>query len=409
MSGKYRLKAFMARARQQLIEVGLGKHRRQAINLKWRSLEYFAEINQRKNYAPSLGVEFKEYMCGRNLTENDRLLSPCEQTIRHAVRLLDYLYCNGTILKNLHGGILLLPAPYRCLADRYLIHRSTMIKHSSWLVARRHLVNFLKFLEIKSVRRLRDITPTHISEYCQTLAGYDNCTIHTYLCDLRSFLGFLHEYGHHSKDLRLFIPKYRLYQEAHLPSTWTPEEIRLLLDSVERENPVGKRDYAMLLLIATLGLRISDVIALHLENLNWKDRQIEFIQKKDETRQCLPLTEEVGAAIIDYLKNGRPETDSRHVFIRHLSPYTHFSEHNSCWVIFLHYLKKAGLSRKKRVGMHSLRHSFASNMLKQKIPVPVISTVLGHAHLRTTIGYLKIDIDQLRRCCLSYSGTEAKR
>jgi len=408
MARQISLRAFVQKAREEVQRIGFSRQSCYTLNLYWRKLEYYAAIQKIFRYSPSIGMNFKIHLCGRNLIDSDLHLSNQEKHLRRSIRMLDCLYYNGEMLWHLHKDIRRFPPRHSRLAERFIGHRSTQIKPSSCRAEKRHLMHFLDFMARKSISLIGKLSPAHISEYCKVLAGYNNCTIHTYLCSLRAFLQFLYEFKFHAKDLSIFIPKFRLYRDAHIPSTWTPEEINRLLAAVDRAHPQGKRDYAMLTMVAVLGIRVGDLVALKLENLDWREKKIIYIQEKDGTHQSLPITEAVGFALIDYLKNGRPGTNCRNVFVRHRPPIGPFSSHNSYWTVFLSYMAKAGLSRKNRVGMHSLRHSLASHMLHVKTPMPVISNILGHAHFRTTNGYLRVAIDQLRQCCLSFGVSEGQ-
>ena len=158
----------------------------------------------------------------------------------------------------------------------------------------------------------------------------------------------------------------------------------------------------MILLVARLGLRVSDVIRLEFDNLKWEKNCIQLLQYKTNEPLILPLFEDVGQAIIDYVKNGRPTSDLKFVFITHKPPFQKFSDNNHLYSMFNKYLYKAGIevTPEKNHGMHSLRHSLATELLRKEIPLPVISEILGHRSLETTMQYLRIDTEQLRCCTL---------
>lgn len=191
-------------------------------------------------------------------------------------------------------------------------------------------------------------------------------------------------------------------RNAIIPYCWKREDIDKLLKAVDRGDPKGKRDYAILLLVIRLGLRVSDIRGLRLSNLNWSRKTILLTMQKTKYPLKLPLLDDIGWAIIDYLKNGRPKTECDSVFIRHRAPYDSFGE-NECFHRELHrYMLKAGLKIPLHFhcGLHSLRSTLARNMLEAKAPLPVISEALGHRSINTTSIYLKIDVDGLKRCAL---------
>jgi integrase len=169
---------------------------------------------------------------------------------------------------------------------------------------------------------------------------------------------------------------------------------------VDRSNPIGKRDYAIILLIARLGLRSGDVVNLKFENINWEENRISITQQKTGRPLTLPLLEDVGLAIIDYLKFGRPKCEYQNIFVIHKPPETPCTV-GGMYTLVSNRISRAGLHKnKKKRGPHALRHSLASRLLEENIPLPIISEILGHASSNTTATYLSIDINKLRQCAL---------
>ncbi|MBC8554248.1 MAG: tyrosine-type recombinase/integrase, partial [Candidatus Brocadiales bacterium] len=187
-------------------------------------------------------------------------------------------------------------------------------------------------------------------------------------------------------------------------SAYNKEEVQKLLNTVDRGNPKGKRDYAILLLASRLGIRAGDICSLSFDNIKWASNEIALVQGKTHDKILLPLLPEVGSAIIDYLKYGRPVTDSSTIFVRHICPITQLSAPTLHSIVH-HYLRLAGINipAGKKHGPHALRHSLASALLEKNIPLPIISEALGHKNTDTTSIYLKIDINYLRRCALDIS------
>jgi site-specific recombinase XerD len=175
-----------------------------------------------------------------------------------------------------------------------------------------------------------------------------------------------------------------------------------LLESIDRQNPKGKRDYAILLLVTRLGLRVGDIRALKLTDLNWERKLITIVIQKTKQLLELPLLEDVGWAIIDYLKNGRPETTSSTIFIRHNAPYDAFSENNSLQKMLTRHMVKAKIEDMddQKHGLHSLISTLALSLLENGTPLPIISEALGHQSIQTTRFYLKIDMNGLRNCVI---------
>jgi len=198
------------------------------------------------------------------------------------------------------------------------------------------------------------------------------------------------------------VPKVRLRQDARIPSVWRKEDVEALLATVDRGSPVGKRDYAILLLAARLGLRVGDIRDLRLDDINWEKSQIKVIQAKTGVHLHLPLTEEVGNAIIDYLRHGRPPTEQRVIFLRHNAPFEPFGPENNLHHIITAYRQRAGIKLPElcKRGLNALRHSVASRLLEVGTPLQEISHIMGHLSLDTTRIYTKVDIENLRRVAL---------
>lgn len=268
-------------------------------------------------------------------------------------------------------------------------------------VTKLYLDQFGAYLDQVGVKQFSAILPSHMIDFInnQSINGVTKPTI----CNTLSILGRLFDFAsgkYHPDNLSKSMPKSGYRRNRPLPSAYTKDEVKGLLKAVDRNRPIGKRDYAILLLAGKLGLRMGDICALRFENFKWDLNQIELIQGKTDVPIVMPLLHEVGEAVVDYLKNGRPKTDYDHIFIRHQSPFNPFS-YGGMGLLVKKYVLKAGISVKNRkVGLHSLRHSLATSLLKENTPLPVISGILGHTRTNTTRLYLKIDADQLKKCAL---------
>jgi len=262
---------------------------------------------------------------------------------------------------------------------------------------------FLEYLDGIGVDSPSSLTPRHLADYVRTTAGLHPKSTGSALTAVRAFLRFLHLEGHTERDLSADLPAVRNTYRPRIPRSWNPEDVRRLLESVDRGNPAGKRDYAMLLMLARLGMRMRDLCELRLADLKWDEQLIEIAQSKTGRGIRYPLLEDVGWAVVDYLKNGRPPTDSPCLFVRHNAPVQGFANPES---IMAKHIRRAGirLPRGASHGMHSLRHTLAGVLLEQDTPLPVISEILGHASTFSTGVYLGIDLENLRRCALDPDG-----
>ena len=223
------------------------------------------------------------------------------------------------------------------------------------------------------------------------------------LYGLKKYLHFLFDYGFCEIDYTEDVLSLRIPRNGHVPHTWTPDELKRLLEAVDRQSPGGKRDYAIFSLCIQTGLRAADIRNLKISDINWKTHTLKIITGKTGEPLELPLLDSVGWAIIDYLKNGRPESVSSNVFLAHHFPYGPIGSTASLTGALRKYLIKAKIEIKagEAHGIHTLRSTLAQNMLFCGTELPVISQTLAHRDERTTVGnYLRIDTEHLRGCSL---------
>lgn len=272
----------------------------------------------------------------------------------------------------------------------------------------REASRFLDFVG-NYVESISNITVEHIHIYVQTFDGHKKATVKSSLGAVRIFLHFLYIKKHTKLDLSLFVEKVKTRTQTKIPSVWGKDEVLKLLAAIDRGNPSGKRDYAIILLVARLGIRIGDVNNLKFENIDWSKGSISFVQKKTHSSICLPLLKDVGWAIIDYVQNGRPKIDSPYIFLTHISPYKNYSDDNHLHSTIEKYLKLTDIQNQpsKKRGMHSLRHTLANQLQENKETLHTISSALGHSSPDSASAYVKTDIELLRECALSLSEVEA--
>jgi integrase/recombinase XerD len=175
--------------------------------------------------------------------------------------------------------------------------------------------------------------------------------------------------------------------------------VSALLRSIDRATPLGRRDYAMLLLIATYGLRTSEVVALTLDDILWRRRELCVPRRKVAGALLLPLTDEVGAALLDYLQHGRPSQPTRIVFLRHRPP-AGVLKPTAVTEVFQAAVRRSRLAIPFH-GAHCLRHSLAVRLLRRGVSVKAIGDVLGHRHVESTCVYLRLAVEDLREVALS--------
>ena len=261
----------------------------------------------------------------------------------------------------------------------------------------------LLFLDQKGVSSFNDITGRTISAFLATQIELDSRTIATMISSCRVFFRHLYRMGFTQNDLTKKLPVVKANRQFKLPKVWRQEDILTVLNSIDRGNPVGKRDYAILMLITRYGLRSADVKTMKLSNLRWNKNVIEIIQNKTQNPLQLPILRDVGWAIIDYLQHGRPPSEHSEVFLTCTIPIRPFGIHsNALNAILAKRVRQAGVRIPRDVpkGMHSLRHTLASVMLANDVELPLISSTLGHITSEATGIYLHTDISRLRECVL---------
>ena len=220
---------------------------------------------------------------------------------------------------------------------------------------------------------------------------------------LADFLAFLAAAGRTPRGLADRLPPHRHVRHESEPHLWTADEIRRMLAAIDRQSATGKRDYAMILTTARLGLRISDLRRLELGDLDWRAKQITIVQHKTGRPLSLPLLDDVGWAIIDYVRGGRPETACRKVFVKHRHPFDAFG----CRLVgrprLPRHAARAGIELPARPGVRDAfpAGALAVAMIGGGTPIPVVSAGLGHADSDTTQAYhLRFDTERLRCCAL---------
>ena len=219
---------------------------------------------------------------------------------------------------------------------------------------------------------------------------------------LRSFLRFLLLRGALQTDLARTLPGVATWRLWHLPQSLLPEQVERLLACCDRGSPGGKRDYAILLLLARLGLRGGEVQNMALEDLDWERSEL-VVRGKGPRLERLPLPADVGSAVARYLCEVRPPCATRRVFVRMMAPYQDLEQSAVCCVV-RRALARAGLDPEHK-GAHLLRHSLATNLLRRGASLSEIGQLLRHRQPTTTQIYAKVDIEALRGIALPWPGS----
>ncbi len=405
ISGNLPLGRLVENALAQLEHLGYSRRSMRRYRTIW---EHLIEFSRRKK----LDDEFSEHLAtcfvneyGFGSREGDK---PEEAWRRHIVvgmKALGNFSHSGRMgrIRMNRESISVFPAMKNALQDYEQYCRDRAHLRPTTLERRtRELTIFLDFLRQRNVKTLDQIQAVDLSAFVSCRDHLQPRTVSRIISDVRSFLRFLTLRGITHKDLSLELPKVRVPRDAHIPSVWDTQLIDQLLVAIDRSSVKGKRDYAILLLACRLGLRAGDIRMLQLDHINWADSRIEIMQSKTDAPLSLPLTEEVGQALIDYLRSGRPKTTRREVFLKVQPPFEPFTRNNNLHYSVTYWRQMAGITfgTPQRQGLHSLRHSLATRLLQEGTPLVTISEVLGHATLESTRIYAKADVEALRSVAL---------
>lgn len=353
------------------------------------------------------GLAYLEKKYGFQTRYNDGTLSQQRVQLLRVVHMLEDYRLHQVLTRRYYASKnpIKLNAYYSGIHEKYIqnlsaseLSKSTTGHYTS--ISR----EFMDYLSQREIFSISDICLDTCNGYLKTLAGYGFKTVEQKICAVRHFLRFLKESGMVLIDIASEIHMPAIAKKSKIPSAWAVEELQKMLHAIDRNSPVGKRDYAMILLACILGLRISDIKNLRFGNFDWNEKQLSFIQHKTHKPLSLPLPDAVGWAVIDYIKNGRPTCyDTDIVFVKHMPPFDPFSDNDHLEQRIVFHMNKAGIRRDKdqHSGFHSLRHSAGSMLLDMETPLPVITAILGHSDMDITGIYLKTDLKKLVECVLS--------
>lgn len=271
----------------------------------------------------------------------------------------------------------------------------------------RHMFLFHNYLKSNDIQ---DFTPNCIVAYFLDFSNskpHPHATYHLATV-LKKYFKYLYEKGTTGKDLSISIPKVKYVRSKELPSVYSQEEIEKIMNTIERNSNIGKRNYAMLSLAVFLGLRCGDIVNLKFTDIDWKNSIIKLTMSKTQKDIILPLLPEVGNSILDYLKNGRRICELENIFITDKGPISSFSR-GTLYAIVKTCINKTDINIKQRKqGPHSLRHSLATRLLNNGEPLTVISETLGHANSQVTTVYTSIDFNSLKDCALEVPNLKSK-
>lgn len=361
----------------------------------WNRLMVYMNERKIESYSPKVGLVFLQEVYSvtpmENLTKQQRLKA-------RSVKLLNDFIETGSIYPaapkisaakslKLFGDILSDFKQYQ--AEKYEISKTTINNYD------KYVGRFLLYLE-DHISDMSCLTPVLLLDYCKSLVEYTEGMAHNASCSLRVFLRYINAIGLVDVNFSYKVPSFAYSRKSKLPSVFTKDEAEKILGSINRSSAVGKRDYAIILMAWRLGLRSSDIRMLEFKNIHWESNTVELVMQKTGKTLILPLLEDVGMAIINYIKYARPATTSPVVFQTCNAPIQPISSSGMSSIVKkAAYIASIDTSPRRPFGPHTMRSTLASAMLAEEVPLPVISDT------RTTQEYyLRIDKRQLQRCAL---------
>jgi len=333
-----------------------------------------------------------------------RRVRPTRSDVAALRHLLDFLRLESLIPAAKEPSCRITPVE-RCLHkyERYLRQERALAKAT--------IPNYLRFIQsflsdrcfIKGVVRLGSLRPHDIVSFVEREAPHLSLKRAKLLTTaLRSFLQYARYRGDITLDLAAAVPTVANWSMTSIPRAIPPAQVEQLLASIDRYSAIGQRDYAILLLLARLGLRASEVLLLELDDLDWQAGRFS-VRGKGGRRTELPLPNDVGKAIAEYLQYGRPASASRRVFLRGKAPIRSFLGPSAIGSLVRNALKRAGITAPTN-GAHQFRHALATQLLRHGASLTEIGELLGHRRPQTTKIYAKVDQDALRLLALPWPG-----
>lgn len=285
------------------------------------------------------------------------------------------------------------------LLKQYLdFERDSKGNATATLVIRRLFVKpFLRSLaRRKTMTHIGELSPDQIHDYViRTSKRLSRPSRKHLASSLRSFLRFAHIKGYLQRNLVDAVPVIRTYKLDRLPRGISWDDVQRLLAAPDRRTPAGRRDFAILLLLATYGVRIGQVTHMHLTDVEWRQGLIHFRADKQGRPLCFPLRDEVAKALLAYIRRDRGNASYPEIFLTIQGRRRPLSLNNHLGCALELYYKRAGV-KARRIGAHPIRHAFATRLIQQGASIKTVADLLGHRSIESTFLYTKVHLDQLR-------------
>jgi integrase/recombinase XerD len=315
-------------------------------------------------------------------------------------RFMEYLQQCGFVDATSHHC-----APYQSLLAGYIKWMKD-VQHSAsgtLQLRRQYLIRFLLWLGSDvTPEKLSTLSPDKIQTFFLDYSReHGRAARRSMQAALRTFLRFCQVQGYIKRDLAVSVPTLRTYKLDTLPRGIADKEARRLLSSIDRKTDTGRRDYAIIQLLYTYGIRGGQLRALRLRDITWAQSQIRFAPLKHGKEIVQPLTDNVGESLLDYLQNSRPPSSYPEVFLTSRAPYRPLQYSTTLSEIIARNMRAATIPSPTQ-GAHTFRHGFATRMLGQGYPLKYIADMIGHRCIQTTSIYTKVDFQTLNHVALDW-------
>jgi site-specific recombinase XerD len=297
-----------------------------------------------------------------------------------------------------------IPRPYQKLLEDYLTYlkRERKLAQKTIQVRRRHLIPFLEDLGADAVPdRLRNVHPEKVQSFLAKSRAGSRAISRATQATLRTFFRFCIQHGYLKHDLAQAVPAIRTYKLSGIPRGVSEDDARKILLSIDRTTPTGRRDFAIIQLLYTYGVRGCQVRGLKLQDIEWRQSRIRFSGYKGGKEVVEPLTHEVGDSLLDYLRHGRPDCKDAEVFLTAIAPFQPLKASTNVSTMVGERMRRAGVTGCPK-GSHVFRHAFASRMLQHGRSLKTIADLLGHRQINTTFIYTKVDLETLKQLPLDW-------
>lgn len=380
--------------RTKFSELGMSDSLIHSHILAIRHLATFMEANDFKDYTEELGAQYKEYV---DSIQQD--LSPYHLYNAHLViRRL-----NDSLKNEYHSHPGVRPRRFKMIGEigkiglQYLDYKKKRERIAAPTIRKAEIIlgEFSMYCESRS-KSFKNITRDFLVQYidCKRKTCYSGLHV------VGNFLNYVYENQYIDTDYSELFKNQKKPIPEKLMLPYNPEEVKQIENSIDRSTPIGKMKYAMILLASRLGLRSSDIANLKLENIDWDGCLIQLKQYKTKKIVELPLMEDIGMALIDYLKYARPSVKYDNVFITKQQPYRPVKSLNVGNLIRSVINESGVVCNGRSMGPHSLRHSLATILINKGTGLPVISEVLGHSSTQSTMTYIAVNVNSLLECSL---------